>query len=39
MITQTIQKHFFSVADVSVIGKLIPRQFLCVIDAFTESSL
>ena len=38
MITQIIRKPFFCVADVHVIGKLIPRQFMCVIGAFTESS-
>ena len=31
MITQVIQKHFFCVKNVRVIGKLIPRQLMCVI--------
>ena len=29
MITQIIQKQFFCVTDVCVIGKLIPRQLMC----------
>ena len=39
MITQMIRKRFFCVTDVHVIWKLIPRQFMCVIGAFTESTL
>ena len=38
MITQIIRKQFFGVTDVRVIGKLIPRQLMCVIGAFTEST-
>ena len=39
MITQIIRKQFFCVTDVHVIGKLIPRQLMCVNVAFTESTL
>ena len=39
MITQIIRKQFFCVTDVCVIGKLIPRQLMCVIGASTESTL
>ena len=39
MITQVIRKQFFCVTDVHVIGKLIPRQLMCVIVAVTESTL
>ena len=39
MITQIIQKQFFCVTDVRVIGKLIPKQLLCVIRTFTEGTL
>ena len=37
MITQIIRKQCFYVTHVRVIGKCIPRQFLCVIGALTES--
>ena len=36
MITQIIRKQFFCVTDVCVIAKVIPRQLMCVIGAFTE---
>ena len=39
MITQIIWKHFFCVKDVSAIGKLVPRQLICVISTFTKSTL
>ena len=38
MITQIIRKQFFCVTDVCAIGKLIPRQLMCVIGAFTENT-
>ena len=38
MITQMIRKPFFCVTDVRAIGKLIPKQLMCVIGAFTENS-
>ena len=39
MITHIIQKQFFCVTDVRAIGKFIPRKLLCVLHAFTESTL
>ena len=39
MITQIVWKQFFRVANVRVIRTLLPRQCLCVISAFTESTL
>ena len=39
MITQMILKQFFCVTDARVIGKVLRRQFMCVIGAFTESTL
>ena len=39
MITQIIRKLFFCVADVRAIGNLIPWLLMCVIGAFTESTL
>ena len=39
MITQTIRKRFVCVTDVRVIRKLIPRQLMCGIGAFTEGTL
>ena len=39
MITQIIRKQFFCVTNVRAIGKLIPRQLICVIGTFTESTL
>ena len=38
-ITQIIRKQFFCVTNVRVIGKLIPKQLICVIGTFTESTL
>ena len=39
MIAQILRKQCFRVTEVRAIGKLNPRQFMCVIDAFTESTL
>ena len=39
MITQIIQKQFFCVTDVCAIGKVIPRQLMCVVGTCTESTL
>ena len=36
MITQIIRKQFFCVTDVCVIGKLIPREFFCVIGIYRK---
>ena len=36
MITQIIRKQFFCVTDVCVIGKLIPREFFCVIGVYRK---
>ena len=37
MITQIIRKQLFCVTNVRVVGKLIPRQLVCVIGTFTKS--
>ena len=39
MITQMIWKQFWCVTDVCAIGKFIPRQPMCVIGTFTQSTL
>ena len=39
MITQIIRKQFFCVTNARAIGKLIPRQLICVIGTFAESTL
>ena len=36
MITQIIRKQFFCVTDVCAIGKLIPREFFCVIGVYRK---
>ena len=36
MITQIIRKRFFCATDVCVIGKLIPREFFCVIGIYRK---
>ena len=36
MITQIIRNQFFCVTDVCVIGKLIPREFFCVIGVYKK---
>ena len=35
---QIIRKQFFRLTDVRAIGLLTPRQFMCVIGAFAEST-